>query len=111
MGPTPRASDTQALANRLKAHLHKTFGDRLRGVVLYGSEARREAGPESDIDLLVLLTGPVALGQDLWTCIDALYPVHLDIGRPIHALPVDVKVYEKGEFGLYRNARQQGVLV
>jgi predicted nucleotidyltransferase len=111
MGPTQTAADTQTLAARLKAHLQKAFGDRLRGVVLYGSEARRDATPESDIDLLVLLAGPVALGQDLWTCIDALYPLQLEMGRPIHPLPVDAKVYEKGEYALYRNARRDGVLV
>lgn len=111
MGLTQTAPDTQALAARLKAHLHQAFGDRLRGVVLYGSEARRDATPESDIDLLVLLTGPVALGRDLWTCIDALYPMQLEMGRPIHALPVDINVYEKGEYALYRNARREGILV
>jgi uncharacterized protein len=111
MGPTQTAVDTQALAARLKTHLQKAFGDRLRGVVLYGSEARHDATPESDIDLLVLLAGPVALGQDLWACIDALYPLQLEMGRPIHPLPVDAAVYEKGEYALYRNARRDGVLV
>jgi len=111
MEPSQTAIDTEALAARLKTHLQKAFGDRLRGVVLYGSEARRDAKPESDIDLLVLLAGPVALGQDLWTCIDALYPLQLEMGRPIHALPVDADVYEKGEYALYRNARRDGVLV
>jgi predicted nucleotidyltransferase len=111
MGSTRTAVDTQTVAARLKAYLKKAFGDRLRGVVLYGSEARHEARPESDIDLLVLLAGPVALGQDLWTCIDALYPLQLEMGRPIHPLPVDAAVYEKGEYALYRNARRDGVLV
>ncbi len=111
MGPAQTAPDTQALAARLKARLHQAFGDRLRGVVLYGSEARHDTKPESDIDLLVLLTSPVALGRDLWSCIDALYPVQLDMGRPIHALPVDANVYEKGEYALYRNARREGILV
>lgn len=111
MGPTQTAIGTQTLAARLKADLKKAFGDRLRGVVLYGSEARHDATPESDIDLLVLLASPVTLGRDLWTCVDALYPLQLEIGRPIHALPVDATVYEKGEYALYRNARRDGVLV
>ncbi|TAJ23321.1 MAG: nucleotidyltransferase domain-containing protein [Nitrospirae bacterium] len=103
--------DQAALAARLKALLQGVFGDRLQGVVLYGSEVRREATPESDIDLLVLLTGPIALGQDLWTCLDALYPLQLDLDRPIHALPVDAHLYAKGEYALYRNARREGVHV
>jgi predicted nucleotidyltransferase len=43
--------------------------------VLYGSEARGTAHPDSDVDLLVLLRGPVSLGKDLKTIIDALYPL------------------------------------
>lgn len=31
------------------------YGERLRGLYLFGSHARGEAGPDSDIDLLVVL--------------------------------------------------------
>ncbi len=96
---------------RIHALLDEAFGDRLQGVVLYGSEARGTADPDSDADLLVLLRGPVALGNDLKTIIGALYPLQLDIERPIHALPVEAMVYAKGAFSLYRNARKEGVLV
>ena len=47
-------------------------------------------GKDSDIDLLVLLIGPVDHGKDSWTCIRALYPLVLDLERPIHAKPTDV---------------------
>lgn len=96
---------------RIHALLDDAFGDRLQGVVLYGSEARGTADSDSDADLLVLLRGPVALGKDLKTIIDALYPLQLDIERPIHALPVEATVFAEGEFSLYRNARKEGVLV
>jgi predicted nucleotidyltransferase len=33
------------------------FGDRLRAVVLFGSQARRDAQPESDHDLFVIIDG------------------------------------------------------
>ena len=91
--------------------LRDTFGDRLCGLVLYGSEARGEAGPDSDIDLLVLLTGPVQHGVDSRTCIHALYPMVLELGRPIHAKPVDVKDYEARKAPLYQEAQREGVRV
>jgi predicted nucleotidyltransferase len=47
----------------VKARLQAIYGDRLGGGVLYGSEAQGEAAPDSDIDILILLTGPVALVQ------------------------------------------------
>ncbi len=78
----------------MKVRLHSAFGQRLQGVILYGSEARREADDDSDIDLLVLLTGPVEHGEDSWNCIRALYPLVLELERPIHAKPTDVLRYE-----------------
>ncbi len=102
--------DKYSLLGRIKARLKAVYGDRLRGVVLYGSEARGDAGPDSDIDVLVLLAGPVAFGKELRVIIDTLYPLQLEVFRPLHATPVDVKIYEAGEFALYRNVRQEGIL-
>lgn len=101
--------DRQDLLTRIKTRLEAVYGDRLRGVVLYGSEARGDAGPDSDIDVLVLLIGPVAFGKELRTIIDALYPLQLEVFRPLDATPVDVSVYEAGEFALYRNVRREGI--
>jgi predicted nucleotidyltransferase len=41
--------------NDLKAGLKSIYGDRLKGVYLFGSYARDEADPESDVDVLVVL--------------------------------------------------------
>ena len=41
--------------------LQTLYGKRLRGVVLYGACARGTEETESDIDLMVLLEGPVDL--------------------------------------------------
>jgi len=51
--PAPIA---EALA-RFRATLHERFGDRLRELVLFGSQARGEAAEESDVDLLVVVEG------------------------------------------------------
>jgi predicted nucleotidyltransferase len=107
---TERSID-EAARIRIHALLAEAFGSRLQGVVLYGSEARGTAAPDSDADILVLLRGPVALGKDLKATIEALYPLFLELERPIHALPVDAAAYAEGEFSLYRNARREGVLV
>jgi len=96
---------------RIKSILQDAFKDRLEGVILYGSEVRGDAEPDSDIDLLVLLNAPVDEGEDSWTCIRALYPLVLELERPIHAKPTDVRAYETQEFPLYRSAKQEGVPV
>ena len=99
------------LVERARETLQIVYGDRLQGVVLYGSAARGEISSMSDIDLLVLLTAPVSLGRELRTIINALYPLQLESDFPIHAMPVDVNAYEAGEFSWYRNAKEEGILV
>ena len=103
-----KAVDRLSLLKRLKTLLEPAFGSRLRGVVLYGSEARGEATPDSDIDVLVLLTSPVALGRDLRTIIHALYPLQLEMDRILEAFPVDEEDYLRGEYAWYRNAQREG---
>ena len=43
------------IINRIREVLHRVAPD--AQALLYGSEARGEAGPDSDIDLLILLDG------------------------------------------------------
>jgi predicted nucleotidyltransferase len=47
----------RALWTRLREELSKGWGKGLLSVVLFGSAARGEAGPDSDVDLLVLVEG------------------------------------------------------
>ena len=98
------------LLKRVKSILQEAFGPRLRSVVLYGSEARGTADPDSDIDLLVLLDGPVDYWLESHRMVRILYPLVLEWGRPIDAKPVDIKEYEAQEWPLYRAAREEGVV-
>ncbi|MEW6267313.1 MAG: nucleotidyltransferase domain-containing protein [Thermodesulfobacteriota bacterium] len=104
--------DREQFLKKVRALLAEAFGDRLQGVVLYGSEARGEAQPDSDIDLLVLLSGPVDW-HDRWRIVDALYELQLEVEncRQLEAYPMDVAAYEAGELTFFRNARREGIRV
>ena len=99
----------ERVLQEIRARLARAHGDRLRGVVLYGSEARGDADADSDIDLLVLLRGPVDLGRDLETNLEAVYPLACSIGRRISAKPVSAAEYESIDCPLYRSAHREGV--
>jgi predicted nucleotidyltransferase len=46
---------TSALLVEFKAKLQEIYGDRLKGVYLYGSQARGEATTQSDVDIIIVL--------------------------------------------------------
>ena len=96
---------------RMRETLGGVFAERFQGLLLYGSEARGQSRADSDIDLLVLLRGPVQLGADLNAIIAATYPMQLELDRPLHVLPVNWDDFNLGQFALYRNAKKEGVLL
>ena len=101
------------LLQRIKERLQSLYGQRFRGLVLYGSIARGNADNESDIDLLCLLDGPVDVSDEICNIIDNTADIKSDQGinyRPIHIFPVDIREYEK-DFPLYIEAKSEGVPV
>jgi len=100
---------SEELAGEIREALAKVYGRRLKRVVLFGSEARGDVRPDSDVDVLVLLSGPVRLWDDIRAAVLALYPLSLRWGRLISPKPVDVRDYEAGDCPLYRQAKAEGV--
>ena len=89
--------------------IREAYGDRLAGIVLYGSAARGDDGPESDIDLLVLIEGEYDLWEEIGRLVDTLYDLELESGRLIAALPARAELDRTGATLLYRNAAAEGV--
>jgi predicted nucleotidyltransferase len=95
--------------DQIRPRLERAFGERLRGVILYGSRARGDHGPDSDLDLLVLLDGPIALAKDIGTTVHALYPLQLEVDYPIHATPTSLEEYTAQDGQFLRNVASEGV--
>jgi predicted nucleotidyltransferase len=94
---------------KCRALLHALYSTRLHGIVLYGSCARGTEAPESDIDLMVLLEGPVDVAQEIRRMWEVLYPLQLESDRLFSVVPVDVALYHRGEYALYRQAKAEGM--
>ncbi len=91
--------------NVLKTH----YGDRFRGLVLYGSIARGQEKDSSDIDLLVLLSPPFDYFEEMRVIVEILYPIQLKSARLISAKPAAVDEFESGKFHLYRIVKREGI--
>ena len=101
--------DVKELLKEIKKRLQEAHGRRLKGVVLYGSAARGDAGPDSDIDVLVLLEDPIDFGRDLETNIDALYPLSVRLEKRISAKPVSIQEYRTENCPLFEHAKRDGI--
>jgi len=102
----------EELFESVKARFSDAFGPRLDGVVLYGSEARGMAGPESDIDLLVLLKDDGDPIRDMDSCIRAVSPLEWEYdNRWISVTPVPRETFEAQEYRLLRAAKREGILL
>jgi len=67
MGDRPSTliqASVQSSLQKARSALDAIYGDRLRRLVLFGSHARGEANKESDVDLLLVLEGPVDLHEE-----------------------------------------------
>ncbi len=102
--------NARILRNCRKA-LESLYRERLQGLILYGSTARGTNLPESDIDLLVLLDGPVNVALEIRRIWDVLYPVQLESEWLFSVLPADAEAYRKGEYALYRTVIGEGIPV
>ncbi len=99
------------LLQTCKDRLCDHYGARFKGVVLYGSMARGTAGPESDIDLLVLLDEPFDYFTELEALIALLYDAQLGSNRYLSVRPARVQDFEARRIQLYRTAKQEGIAV
>jgi uncharacterized protein len=96
--------------DELKERLSAAYGERLHAVVLFGSEARGDARPDSDIDVLAVLeTLTDDYGEELERGLTAVYPVALRLGRRVSVKPLAREEYERGDSPLLREVRRSGV--
>jgi uncharacterized protein len=101
--------DLSILLDRLALELKELYGERYRGMVLYGSYARGEADEGSDVDVLLLLEGEVNQTRELLRAEEVEWPLSLEAGYTISLLPVSVDAYQSSEQPFLRNARGEGI--
>jgi uncharacterized protein len=100
------------LLQRVKERLQILYGERFKGLILYGSEARGHARPDSDIDLLCLVDGPISVYGEIKSTTDATYPLQLEFtDRIFHIMPVDAAKFNSGATGFYRIVGREGLLL
>lgn len=102
--PALRAALTDA-----RRQLEALYGDRLRRVMLYGSQARGDATPESDADVLVVLGGALDVYAETARLADLGLTMFSTYGTYFSFKPFTVEDFQDPTCPFMRSARADGI--
>ena len=107
--PATTPPHVRAALAEAKARLVELYGDRLDRVVLYGSYARGDARPDSDVDVLVVLRGEYQAYAEIKRSGRPLYDISLRYDLALSAQPYGVEEVADTRRPFMRNVASDGV--
>jgi len=99
----------KAVLSELQKRLAVLYGNRLKQLLLYGSTARGEAEPGSDLDILVVLEGPVDAGREIETTGAIIAELSLAHDVVIACVFIDQERFLHRQGPFLRNVRREGI--
>jgi predicted nucleotidyltransferase len=93
----------------LEKRLKKLYGSRFRGLLLYGSYARGDAREGSDVDLLLLLEGPVDPIREILRLQPVKWPLSLEATLLLSVMPVSIEAFERAETAFLRAVQKDAI--
>jgi hypothetical protein len=100
--------DAGEIAGTVAADLRRLYGERLRRVLLFGSWARGDAHPESDIDLLVVFDRLGSPWEELRRMDDILWRHSIENDTIVCALPIDEAQFAHPDRPVVIRAKAEG---
>ncbi|MFY9825111.1 MAG: nucleotidyltransferase domain-containing protein [Thermoanaerobaculia bacterium] len=95
----------------LEKGLKGLYGDRFRGLLLYGSYARGDEREGSDVDLLLLLEGPVNPAREIMHLQTVKWPLALEANLTLSVMPFSVEEFERAGSIFLRTVRREAIPV
>lgn len=103
--------DARAFAAEIAADLRELYGDRLRDVILFGSWARDDANPVSDVDMLVVLDEVESSFDERRRMDDLLWKRSFEHDAVAVAIPVSAARFEHPVEPFLIEARKDAISV
>ena len=107
------ATREQALeiASKVRSQLEELYGERLRGVYLYGSAARDQLTPDSDIDIAIVLDEIQSRFEEIERTGQLGSDVSLEYNTLVTFFFISEVDFKEGVFTIHRVIKREGVPV
>ena len=92
-----------------RARLEQIYGPRLVKLVLFGSRARGDADLDSDIDVMIVLDGPLDARAEGERTIAPAAELSLRYDTVIIPLFADAETYRRSDYSFFQNVRREGL--
>lgn len=98
--------------HEMSAELSEIYGSTLDKIVLYGSYARGEETPESDVDIAVILK-PGNTEEMHDKMVDIVVDYELDLALTLSVVTIDYNQYSEWNKTLpfYKNVEKEGIIL
>jgi uncharacterized protein len=100
-----------SLLAELRHRFEDLYGERLVQMILFGSQARGDAEPRSDVDVLVVLKDPVGVGEEIDRTIDLVADLLLQHDEVISCVFMGEERFYHRQGPLLRNIRREGIRI
>ncbi|PNW35251.1 UNVERIFIED_CONTAM: nucleotidyltransferase [Euhalothece sp. KZN 001] len=101
----------QQTLKQLKQQLQNTYQDQLVHLILFGSQARGDAEPNSDVDILVILAKDVNPVAEIKHNNPLISELSLETDQLINCIYLSEKDWHHLKTPLLQNIRKEGIFV
>lgn len=105
----PIAEHLQPILAELKRGLEAIYGERLKAVVLFGSQARGDATPDSDVAVAVVLDDFESAPEGIRRPSELFWTLSYDHDMLLSCVPVRRDDWRRGDSMLPQSLRREGV--
>ena len=108
---THQTHQLQQTLNQLKQQLQQTYRDQLVNLILFGSQARGDAEPDSDLDILVILSRDVNPITEIKCNNTLITNLSLETDQLINCIYLSEQDWHNLKTPLIQNIQKEGIPV